>query len=56
MPLKNGNMAVFKKLKINGTSTQIGGHPFQLRFQVMREVQVGHTLRYVPLAGMVWTP
>jgi hypothetical protein len=50
---KDGFHAVFKKLKITGTSTQIGGHPFQIRFQLMREISSNGALRMVPVDGLV---
>jgi hypothetical protein len=44
--------AYFKKLKFSGTSTQIGGAPFMLKFQVVRDVVVGELHRVVAVPGL----
>lgn len=44
--------AYFKKLKFSGTSTQIGGLPFMLKFQVVRDVVVDDHRRLVGVPGL----
>lgn len=46
--IKDGRFAVFRKLKIGQTSSSIGGHPFQLKFSLLRNMKGG---KAAPVVG-----